>query len=264
MELRLIALLPRILSEGRDGLTEGTRCSRGCAPSTASCMMPPNPWLSRMRKLVQNALQEDPLAVSAWRRLSGRYPRCATRAGIAALRARLHDKHSNPALGQGRGPCSCVARPCWSGCGGNMRTKALIEVWLFRACALDDRTLRRADSAYRQRLLLLVSAVTFRIRQISDTADGRQIVRVTENPAAVVSIGRASDCDIYLPDLAVEPLQAIAEMKQDGRPVGQRCGHAGLRGRRQEGSGDRCRPGQRRGTGVRQPSRDRGRPMSMG
>lgn len=58
--------------------------------------------------------------------------------------------------------------------------------------------------------------MTFRLRQISQTADGREIVRVSERPRPVISIGRASDCDVHLADLAVEPLQAIAETGSDG------------------------------------------------
>ncbi len=58
--------------------------------------------------------------------------------------------------------------------------------------------------------------MTIRIRQISETADGREIVRVTRSAAPVVSIGRASDCDVHLPDLAVEPLQAVVEAQADG------------------------------------------------
>jgi predicted CXXCH cytochrome family protein len=56
----------------------------------------------------------------------------------------------------------------------------------------------------------------FRIRQISETADGREIVRVRDYDAALVSIGRASDCDLHLEDLAVEPLHAVAEAGGDG------------------------------------------------
>lgn len=58
--------------------------------------------------------------------------------------------------------------------------------------------------------------MTFRIRQISETAGGREIVRVQDRASGVVSIGRASDCDVHLPDLAVEPLQALVEDKGDG------------------------------------------------
>ncbi len=55
--------------------------------------------------------------------------------------------------------------------------------------------------------------MTFRIRQIEITADGRRIARDTDIAQAELSVGRAAESDIYLPDLAVELRQArIAEL----------------------------------------------------
>lgn len=50
--------------------------------------------------------------------------------------------------------------------------------------------------------------MAFRIRQIDVTADGREIARDRVLDQLQLSIGRAAECDIHLPDLAVEPQQA--------------------------------------------------------
>lgn len=70
--------------------------------------------------------------------------------------------------------------------------------------------------------------MTFRIRQISETADGREIVRVAERTASAISIGRSTDCDVHLPDLAVEPAQARAETRSDGVVVISSTGTLGF------------------------------------
>ena len=44
----------------------------------------------------------------------------------------------------------------------------------------------------------------FRIRTIDQTASGREIVRERELAQAELTIGRAAENDIHLPDLAVE------------------------------------------------------------
>jgi hypothetical protein len=46
--------------------------------------------------------------------------------------------------------------------------------------------------------------VTFRIRTIDQTAAGREIVRERELAQDSLTIGRAAECDLHLPDLAIE------------------------------------------------------------
>lgn len=58
--------------------------------------------------------------------------------------------------------------------------------------------------------------MSFVIRSVSRTADGREIVRAAEVARPVVSIGRQSDNDIHLQDLAVSPQHAEIETL-DGR-----------------------------------------------
>ncbi len=214
------ALLPRVLSQGREGLTEN-QMLEGLRAVDRQLHDAAQPLAQADTRLVHDALLEDPLSVSVWRRLSGHHAGCATRLAIEGLsratRLPARSEPRRPRPGQGRGPAGAPSgrsgadAPSYAhqGPAGGL---ALCP------CAADHRAVRCADRAYRQRLLLLVTAarMTFRIRQISETADGREIVRVTEPIAALVSIGRASDCDVHLPDLAVEPLQAIAETQDDG------------------------------------------------
>src|SRR3569833_3473932 len=51
--------------------------------------------------------------------------------------------------------------------------------------------------------------MTFLLRQLSRTADGREIVRATTVERDTVTIGRAAGCDIVVPDLAVAPQHAV-------------------------------------------------------
>ena len=53
----------------------------------------------------------------------------------------------------------------------------------------------------------------FRLRQIDVTADGRRIARDKDIAQPGLTVGRAAESDIHLPDLAVEPQQArIADL----------------------------------------------------
>lgn len=60
--------------------------------------------------------------------------------------------------------------------------------------------------------------MAFLVRTISATADGREIVRDTRIEKAQIAIGRASERDVHLQDLAVEPDHARIE-NLDGRHV---------------------------------------------
>ena len=60
--------------------------------------------------------------------------------------------------------------------------------------------------------------MTFLIRNISYTADGRQIVRPAEIASGGITVGRAAENDIHLPDLAVAPRHVRIEIR-DGRRI---------------------------------------------
>src|SRR3546814_3836515 len=53
--------------------------------------------------------------------------------------------------------------------------------------------------------------MSFLVRQISLTADGREIVRAAMIAKPQLSLGRAAESDIHLPDLALEPDHARIE-----------------------------------------------------
>ena len=53
--------------------------------------------------------------------------------------------------------------------------------------------------------------MTFTVRQISLTADGREIVRSATFEKPQLVLGRASASDIHLPDLALDPDHARIE-----------------------------------------------------
>lgn len=59
--------------------------------------------------------------------------------------------------------------------------------------------------------------MSFIVRQISRTADGREIVRPRAFTQNQLVIGREADCDIHLPDLAVTLRHAVIQMIAPGR-----------------------------------------------
>ncbi len=63
--------------------------------------------------------------------------------------------------------------------------------------------------------------MTFIVRTIARTADGRQIVRPTAHDKDRIGIGRDASNAIHLPDLAVEPHHATLTMRGGGRVVAE-------------------------------------------
>lgn len=69
--------------------------------------------------------------------------------------------------------------------------------------------------------------MTFIVRQISRTADGREIVRTATHDTGSISIGRDAGSEIHLADLAVELHHARLTMRENGRvDVESICGLA--------------------------------------
>lgn len=64
--------------------------------------------------------------------------------------------------------------------------------------------------------------MAFLIKQISRTADGREIVRPTRLDQPRLTVGRAAESDIHLTDLAVNPTHATIE-SLDGRRISVRA-----------------------------------------
>jgi hypothetical protein len=59
--------------------------------------------------------------------------------------------------------------------------------------------------------------MTFRLRRVETSADGRRIVRDQDLASASVSIGRAAGNDLHLPDLSLDPSHATIALEADGR-----------------------------------------------
>ncbi|MDE8651655.1 cytochrome c3 family protein [Novosphingobium album (ex Liu et al. 2023)] len=59
--------------------------------------------------------------------------------------------------------------------------------------------------------------MSFTLRTIELTATGREIVRDRALPGPSLTIGRAAENDVHLPDLAVEPRHATMTEREDGR-----------------------------------------------
>jgi predicted CXXCH cytochrome family protein len=70
--------------------------------------------------------------------------------------------------------------------------------------------------------------MSFRLRTIEFTADGRRIVRDRDVDKPAQTIGRAAENDIHLPDLAVDPSHARLEVKGDGRVLAEALGTLGF------------------------------------
>ena len=70
--------------------------------------------------------------------------------------------------------------------------------------------------------------MSFRLRQIDYTADGRRLARDRLVEGDGLTIGRAGENDIHLPDLAVEPQHATIASASDGRLTVQSVGTRGF------------------------------------
>ncbi|MBV1918868.1 MAG: cytochrome c3 family protein [Sphingomonadaceae bacterium] len=68
----------------------------------------------------------------------------------------------------------------------------------------------------------------FRLRTIDLTATGREIVRERQITGSTISIGRAAECDVHLPDLAVEPRHATLSHAGEGMLLAEAAGTLGF------------------------------------
>ena len=59
--------------------------------------------------------------------------------------------------------------------------------------------------------------MTFTVRQISRTSDGREIVRASTFDSPSIKVGRDAANDIHLPDLAIELHHATITLLENGR-----------------------------------------------
>ncbi|MCT2401540.1 cytochrome c3 family protein [Novosphingobium mangrovi (ex Huang et al. 2023)] len=70
--------------------------------------------------------------------------------------------------------------------------------------------------------------MAFRIRQIELTATGREIVRDRDVTGDTLTLGRAAENDIALPDLAIEPSHATLSLRDGGRVAVKATGSLGF------------------------------------
>lgn len=70
--------------------------------------------------------------------------------------------------------------------------------------------------------------MTFRLRTVSTTADGRRIVRDKDLAQDRLTLGRSAENDIHLPDLAVEPSHARIAREGDSRIAVEAVGSLGF------------------------------------
>jgi hypothetical protein len=70
--------------------------------------------------------------------------------------------------------------------------------------------------------------MSFRLRTIETTAQGRSIVRDRDFAESRVTIGRAADNTLHLPDLALDPHHAVISAGDDGRIAVEALGSLGF------------------------------------
>ncbi len=70
--------------------------------------------------------------------------------------------------------------------------------------------------------------MAFRIRTVETTAQGRSIVRDRDFAENRVTIGRAADNVLHLPDLALDPRHAAISLREDGRITVEALGSLGF------------------------------------
>lgn len=129
--ITMYAALPRALSDNRDMMTEAQMLD-SLRSIDRQLHEAAQPLEHRHAELVQAALDQDPFGGGIWRRLSGRYPGCATRRAQAEIRRETAYK---PNLGDD--PLERVdallerKEAILARVRRHLRLKALLEVWLY-------------------------------------------------------------------------------------------------------------------------------------
>ena len=125
------ANLPRTLSSNRDETTE-PQMLEGLRAVDRALHEAAQPLDQRHAELVRMSLEQDPFGGGLWARLSGRYPRCATRAAQADIRTETAYKPKmgdeplekiDALLEKKEAMLARVRR--------HLRIRALLEIWLY-------------------------------------------------------------------------------------------------------------------------------------
>ncbi len=70
--------------------------------------------------------------------------------------------------------------------------------------------------------------MTFRVRTVETSAQGREIVRNRDLAGKQVSVGRSADNALHLPDLALDPYHATITLSEDGQIAVEAVGSLGF------------------------------------
>jgi hypothetical protein len=125
------AIVPRAMSENREEMTESQMLA-GLRSIDRQLHDAAQPLDQRYAALVQKSLEQDAFGGGILMRLSGRYPRCATRRAQAAIRT---ETASSPRIGEE--PLEKVDALLFRKSAllmrvrKHLRYKALLEIWLF-------------------------------------------------------------------------------------------------------------------------------------
>lgn len=125
------ATLPRVLSSNRDEMTE-SQMIEALRSIDRQLHDAAQPLEQRHAELVRTSLEQDPFGGGVWRRLSGRYPACATRVAQATLRT---ETAYRPKIGDD--PLEKVdallekKEAVLMRVRRHLRIKALLEIWLY-------------------------------------------------------------------------------------------------------------------------------------
>jgi hypothetical protein len=125
------SMLPRILSDNRNETTEPQMLEQ-LRSVDRQLHEAAQPLGQAHADFVRASLEQDPFGGGLWARLSGNYPRCATRTGKIAIRGELASKPRT-----GGDPLEKIAsllerkEAVLARVRRHLRIKALLEVWLY-------------------------------------------------------------------------------------------------------------------------------------
>lgn len=125
------ATLPRVLSDNRNETTEPQMLEQ-LRSVDRQLNEAAQPLGQAQADLVRASLEQDPFGGGLWARLSGNYPRCATRAGKIAIRGEIANKPRT-----GNDPLEKIdallerKEAVLARVRRHLRIKALLEVWLY-------------------------------------------------------------------------------------------------------------------------------------
>jgi hypothetical protein len=129
--IAVYATLPAALSTNRDEMTEA-QMLESLRAIDRQLHDAAQPLSHEMAQVVQSSLEQDAFGGSAWNRLTGSYPRCATSGALARIRV-----HTGPRADLGNDPLEKVdtllerKQAMLSRLRRHLKLRALLEIWLY-------------------------------------------------------------------------------------------------------------------------------------